>query len=75
MSTDYDVVCRSCGIFIHLGQRFASGWSFGFGSDDVEGRKAAGEFIVEHEEHGDLAVIESDRVPPCYVDVEFDVKK
>lgn len=60
MSTDYDVVCRPCNLAVHIGQRFSSGWAFGYGSNDAEGRLDAGNFILEHVGHGDLAVVESE---------------
>jgi hypothetical protein len=58
MSTDYDIICPVCAKEIHLGQRFTCGWAFGFGSNDKEGQKAAGDFIIEHSEHGLLIVKE-----------------
>lgn len=60
MSTDYDLVCRPCRKTIHLGQWGGGGWSLGYGSNDEQGRKNIGNFIMEHVGHADLIVINSD---------------
>ncbi len=76
MSTDYDVVCRKCKVHRHLGQRFTSGFAFGFGSNDEEGRKRAGQFIEDHSdsEHkpDDLAIMVTDALPRDSVSLDYD---
>jgi hypothetical protein len=51
MSTDWDVVCYTCKLYTHLGQRFTTGPTFGFGTNDPQGRLIAAEFIAEHVGH------------------------
>jgi hypothetical protein len=64
MSTDWTVVCGSCKQGIHLGQRFSSGSTFGYGSNDEEGRFAAAEFIEEHVYHKPpLQILLTDDIP------------
>lgn len=77
MSTDYDVCCRHCKASTHIGQRFSSGWSFGFSSHDTEGRLAAGAFIMAHTgcgKPGELPVFVclSDFVPDDYALIEYE---
>ncbi len=48
MSTDYSLQCLECRTYIHLGQRFSSGWSFGYGRNDEDGVANAVAFIIEH---------------------------
>lgn len=72
MSTDYDIVCDHCRKVMHLGQRFTSGWAFGFGTNDREGQLAAGAFVMEHTEHGALRVMVADDTPDGYADTRDD---
>lgn len=51
MSTDYDMHCKTCKMTCHIGQRFTSGWAFGFGTNDKQGQLEAGDFIMEHAGH------------------------
>lgn len=51
MSTDWDAVCFTCCTYTHLGQRFTSGPSFGYGSNDAQGRLDAAQFISDHIGH------------------------
>lgn len=61
MSTDYYAGCVTCRRVAHLGVRFTSGWAFGNGSNDVEGRRFAGEWILEHMHEGhDVRIFVSD---------------
>lgn len=48
MSTDYSIACTNCGEVRHLGQRFASGWAFGYGSFDSPTHEKIGEWIQQH---------------------------
>jgi len=48
MSTDINAVCLTCKQYAHFGQRMAACVSFGYGSADLEGRAAAGEFMLQH---------------------------
>lgn len=52
MSTDYDAACMTCRRNVHLGVRFTSGWAFGHGTNDDAGRRAIGDWLLEHLEHG-----------------------
>jgi hypothetical protein len=71
MSTDFDLVCRPCKKFVHLGQRMAARWSFGYGTGDVEGAQPTGQFIDEHYNCGrPLEVVLTDLLPDGYS--EFD---
>lgn len=56
MSTDWDAVCFTCRTYTHLGQRFTSGPTFGYGTDDAPGRLEAAEFVSEHVYH-DLRIM------------------
>lgn len=76
MSHDFDVVCDRCKVARHLGQHMAARFSFGYGSNDVAGRDAAGRFIEKHVyfnecEDGDgsggpIRIMSSDDVPEDY---------
>ena len=48
MSQDWELVCNACKSYIHLGQIMAGIPSFGYGSNDEEGRKKALNWISEH---------------------------
>lgn len=48
MSTDFTVVCDKHREYTHLGQHMGGVASFGYGSNDVEGRTAVAEWIYEH---------------------------
>ncbi len=67
MSTDYDAACLTCHVYRHLGQRMGGGWSFGFGSNDTDGRAVVGEFIQEHAGH-ELRVFVSEETPVDFRD-------
>jgi hypothetical protein len=58
VSTDFQVVCDTCKLIAHLGQRMGGRTSFGYGSNDAIGRKIAAEFITTHHEHGEGPRIE-----------------
>jgi hypothetical protein len=58
MSTDFNVVCDTCKLIHHLGQRSGAGSSFGYGSRDAAGRKIAANFVIAHLEHGEDLRIE-----------------
>jgi hypothetical protein len=67
MSTDYSAVCDACREGIHIGQRFSSGWAFGYGTNDAPGRLAAGKFIQGHVHNAfGLRVVRTDDVPSGY---------
>lgn len=67
MSTDYDVACETCRTHRHLGQRFASGWAFGYGTGAVDSHRRAGEFIIEHVDAGHVVRVRaSESVPSDY---------
>lgn len=61
MSTDYSIGCLECEVFCHLGQRMANMHSFGYGSNDVEGRLSVWVFIDEHVGHSELVVSITDK--------------
>jgi hypothetical protein len=48
MSTDFTVVCDVCRQYHHLGQSMGGDYTFGYGSKDEEGRRAAMRFVVSH---------------------------
>jgi len=75
MSTDYSAICKKCKKEIHLGQRFAGGCSFGFGSNDETNRKKAMEFIIDHCEHGVVEVMIADQVPDEYDYIHLEVER
>lgn len=54
MSWDFDVVCDRCKVYHHLGQSMGGLETFGFGSNDEEGRAKAAKFIVDHLYSGDF---------------------
>lgn len=62
MSTDYDVACKHHKRCIHIGQRFAGGhFVFGHGTPDIEGKDAAGYFILRHQlDKCELTIIQAD---------------
>lgn len=62
MSTDFELVCNTCKWRTHLGQRMASVFSFGYGSNDVKGAAEVAETIVGHLGH-DLRIFESEDGP------------
>lgn len=66
MSTDYYAVC-SCGHAHHLFVRFTSGPTFGHGTNDAEGKRAAAEWLLEHagtaEDGHAVRVVVIDAVP------------
>lgn len=73
MSTDYDAACFTCRRAIHLGQRFTTGWSFGYGTGDVVGERSAGSWLLEHLEPGhDVRVLVADAVPSEFGRDEYD---
>lgn len=48
MSTDYSAVCLTCRTAIHIGQRFTTGWAFGYGSSDLIAMRQQGEWLMRH---------------------------
>ena len=71
MSTDYALACLTCRRAIHLGQRFAVGWSFGHGSNDAAGHRSAGTWLQQHLEAVHLVVVMADPPEDCAWD-EYD---
>lgn len=74
MSTDYAAVCFTCRKATHLGQRMGLGYSFGFGSNDVQGRLDVWAWLERHlhpqDENPmnvlgphDLRIMESEQLP------------
>jgi hypothetical protein len=62
MSTDYSAVCNGCHERIHLGQ-MGCGWSFGYGSGDVETAREQGEWLTRHVHHkGGVSVVCDDQL-------------
>ena len=57
MSTDFSVACHTCRVVMHLGQRMADTYSFGFGSSDEDGAAIVAFYIHEHLSH-DLRIHE-----------------
>jgi hypothetical protein len=48
MSTDFYVVCDVCRRYHHLGQHMGGDYTFGRGSKDEGGRRAAMRFVCAH---------------------------
>lgn len=72
MSTDYAVICDKCRLQRHIGQRFTSGYSFGYGTNDHEGQAKAAEFAFDHAaDCGETRIIHSDGVPDEYRDLDL----
>lgn len=72
MSVDWNILCDKCKMWHHLGQNMGSTCSFGFGSNDEEGRLSAAEFINIHLAHnwGEnefLRIVKTDNIPNNYV--------
>ena len=72
MSTDYTVLCDKCQLYLHAGQRFTSGFSFGYGKDDLEGQDALKDFLVEHGfcNSKGLRLVLTDYIPTDYKNQE-----
>ena len=71
MSIDWNVICDKCQQWHHLGQNMGGICSFGFGSQDEEGRNQAGEFLSNHLSHnwgeGEfLRIVKTDNLPDGY---------
>lgn len=71
MSVDWSILCDKCSEYCHLGQDTASGASFGYGSQDIDGRESAGEFISDHLDHNradgeSLRIVITDNIPNGY---------
>jgi|SRR5271166_2957498 len=63
MSTDYDIVCDTCRVQMHAGQRCAiDEYSFGYSTGDSEGQEAVAKFAFEHAEHGQVRIVVGDVV-------------
>ena len=63
MSTDYDIVCDTCRVQMHAGQRCAiNEFSFGYSTGDSEGQEAVAKFAFEHAYHGTIRILLSDVV-------------
>lgn len=78
MSTDFDVVCDTCGKTRHLGQSMGGTYSFGFGSKDLEGSRDTAEWVIQHLQADHKLRIEmsgSVEVPDHYETVDTDVKE
>lgn len=72
MSVDWTILCDKCMEHHHLGQDMGGICSFGFGSQDIDGRRSAGEFISDHLGHnwadGEcLRIVKTDGIPNGYV--------
>lgn len=48
MSTDFAAVCHTCRLTLHLGQRMADVYSFGYGSNDKEGADFVLRWLERH---------------------------
>jgi hypothetical protein len=70
VSIDVTTVCHSCKQYHHLGQWMGGRWSFGYGSNDVQGRLNCGEFIEQHltDQGHRLELMLTDSIPAGYTD-------
>jgi hypothetical protein len=70
MSTDATVVCDKCKTYRHLGQEMALIPSFGYGSNDTDGRLLSAEYVFAHLWHNKegLRIVRTDDIPDGYVD-------
>jgi hypothetical protein len=83
MSTDFTLLCDVCRRYRHLGQHMGGDYTFGNGSKDEAGRRAAMRFVCAHLAYdldapdgspkdtcgaGALRVVLADRVPDDYTD-------
>ena len=67
MSTDFTVVDDETKTYWHLGQRMATNYSFGYGSNDAEGISNAAEKIGEQLRYGKrLRIVLTDDIPEGY---------
>ncbi|KKK83706.1 hypothetical protein LCGC14_2790670 [marine sediment metagenome] len=72
MSVDWAVLCDECKGYHHLGQDVCCVYTFGFDSQDTEGRYFAGKFISDHLAHSwveYLRIVKTDNIPIGYVDL------
>jgi len=73
MSTDFTVVDDETKTYWHLGQRMATKYSFGYGSNDAEGISHAAEKIVDHLRLGkSLRIVLTDDIPEGYSKEKID---
>ena len=78
MSTDYNAVCDTCRVRIHIGQRMGFMYSFGHGSRDLKGQGKLACFIFEghvdkrHAVRLELADVECERPSDRYTTVDDD---
>lgn len=73
MSIDLDVVCLTCKKYTHLGQCSAGCVAFGYSSQDIEGRAAVGEFVLQHlGTRHNLRIVRTDDVPDDCVAVKHE---
>lgn len=71
MSTDWSVLDDEAKEYRHLGQRFTTGCCFGYGSNDVEGRADAAQWISERLDYGkSLRIVLTDDIPEDYANAE-----
>lgn len=71
MSVDWNVLCDKCKQWHHLGQDMGAICSFGYGSQDSEGRETVAEFISNHIYHDEfLRIVRTDNLPDGYIEQE-----
>ena len=71
MSIDYTAYCKTHNHYHHLGQCMAGLTSFGWGSNDVEGRARCGLFVECHVNNGcDVRIIQTDDIPEDAICIE-----
>ncbi len=75
MSVDWTVLCDKCRGYHHLGQDMGGLYTFGYDSQDTEGRHFVGEFISNHLAHnwtdGEyLRIVKTDSIPIGYTNLE-----
>lgn len=79
MSIDFDFICTGCKKYHHAGQMMGDRFSFGWGSNDISGKREVEDFVYEHmwcgEDNGvgksveqTIQLVSSDSVPDEYTD-------
>ncbi len=71
MSVDWTTVCDKCKLYRHLGQFMGGVASFGWGSQDEEGREESADFVDKHVYHT-LRIVRTDDIPEDYTESKWE---